>query len=212
VYRSRFIFDFFLSNKMPVAKQMRPETITDEIVIDLAHNSDFELPCGYIPGANHSAVARDALIVNGEHYDVVDITDVDKPCPNCPQIRMTHFQRQGSVCDGKEGSTCAVPKEFDMLPFIQFAQKFKKESRHTPAGSWVGSVELGTEIYDNTEGSVMFTKFEVLPSSAPVVPPLPSPLPSPPAPSPPPAPMPKKIEMRAPTQEIPCGRYICKAG
>jgi len=167
VYRSRLIYDFFLSNQKPVEKQMRPDTITDEIVIEVSHNADFELPCGYQPGANHSAVIPNVFTVDGEVYDLMDYTDQDKPCSNCKYpVRMTRFRRQGSICNGNGHATCTVPKEFDLMPFINKALQFKPESRSRKAGAWIGAISLGTEIYDNQQGSVMFRKFEVKPTAS----------------------------------------------
>ena len=156
IYRSRLIYDFFLTNEKPEPRVNKASNVTDEIVITLAHNAQFALPCGY--HGPHQTVRPNAVQFGGESYDLVDVTDQDRPNPTT-RCRMSHFRRVGSTCIS--GASIKIPKSLDLLPFIKFAQGFQPETRPRPAGEWLGEVSIGTEIYDETQGRVEFRSFDV---------------------------------------------------
>jgi hypothetical protein len=157
-YRSRLIYDFFISSERPEAHKSKATTITDEIVIDIGYNKDFQLPCGY-KGQSPAPLIRNIIKTPEGNYDLMDVQEYDKPCSMCGYNRMTHFRRQGGACSGK--GACEVHASLDLMPFINKVKEYKPQSRMKPAGKWLGSVELGTEIYDNIKAEVMFNKFEV---------------------------------------------------
>jgi len=159
IYRSRLIYDFFITSEEPKAHSSATvKTITDEIVIDIANNDEFTLPCGYKPGQGADPLVRDIL----PGLDLMDILEYDMPCPSCGFNRMTHFRRQNSTCEGN-GKSCNIAPNLDLMEVINKVRTLRPESRQKPMGNWLGSMEIGTEIYDNTHVAVVFSKFAVQP-------------------------------------------------
>lgn len=158
-YRSRLIYDFFLTNTEPKKFQHKQIGITDEIIIDLGYNKDFQVPCGY-RGQSAAPLQTNFIQTAAGNFDLMDISERDKVCKGCKDnVRMTHFRRQGGECSGN--GECPVNANLDLMLFIDKVRQYDTKSRQQPSGKWLGIVDLGTEISDNTKAEVMVKKFDV---------------------------------------------------
>lgn len=136
IYRSRLIFDFFLLNAEP--KPDDPAVVanlTDEIVVMLNYNTGFELPC--TPRGSHNLpplppLVKDALVVGGEHYDMLSVGH-DEPSTGV-FCQINTFARVGG------NNSKIPPAHLDLLPFVQYVQKHQR--LYGDAGTWVGNVNL----------------------------------------------------------------------
>jgi len=166
--RSRLIYDFFLTNVKVAAGRPNPASITDEIIIDLGYNKDFQFECGYYPGKSTAPLQKAYVNTSDDVFDLMDVFDQDMPSGQPGKYaRMTHFRRQGGECSGKPGKAdCPVNANLDLMLFINAAREYKASQRQRPAGQWLSNVELGNEIYDNIKAEVTLTEFKL--SSVPL--------------------------------------------
>jgi hypothetical protein len=148
-YKTRLIFDFFLKNVEPQPQHSLLEGVTDEIVIQFIYNKDFSLPCNNGIALPSQPIEACAISFGGECYDFLG-NGFDEPSANVfAQIAV--FSRSG----GETNST--MPSSLDLKKFVDYAKKQPRVKPFLPkSGSWVGSVGLINEIYDNTQGRVQF--------------------------------------------------------
>jgi hypothetical protein len=156
--RARLIYDFFLTNANPVVGKVNSQSITDEIIIDIGYNKDFQFECGYYPGKSTKPIVPD--VFKDGTFDLVDITDMDNPSGKPGMFaRMTHFRRIDGEC--KDNGPCKVNANLDLMRFIDKARTYNASERKQKAGDILSVLELGNEIYDNIKAEVKLTKFEL---------------------------------------------------
>jgi len=125
------------------------------------HNADFMLPCKNNMTTPAHPLSKSVVQIGDDIYDFLG-TGNDAPAPNV-HCQIAQFSRRG----GLNPTGSSLPKIVDLKPFVDFARKQPRLHYYSggelrqqkPSGSHTATVGLINEIYDNTDGTVSFSKF-----------------------------------------------------
>jgi len=152
-YRNSFLIDMFLSSVKPNGTPIG-NYVTDEIVVDIAYNSQYAPGCTGFP--------QRPLESFTDRYGNVWLYWIqrngDKPGSGSTN-RMNHFTLQGGGETEKKGSVdLSLDLSVDLLPIIQKVQNRSGDYSAT----WLGDITFGSALYDNTQGQLTFPSLPII--------------------------------------------------
>jgi len=151
-YRNSLLLDMFLSSDQPEEGKQVGASVTDEIVVDIAYNRGYAPACNQFESQPWSPVPVETFQApDGNVWEYMVSRAGDTPGPPGVTVRMNHFILKG-------GAGTRVPSSIDLLPIIQHVQDHNGDY----SGSWLGDITIGSALYDNTHGSVMFPSLPVI--------------------------------------------------
>ncbi len=136
--RHSMVYDLHLSSLKPEPGMNISQSIVDEVIIMMNYNPEYPdlEACSY---TQSDPIETNAVFDGFNHYDYHSFSG------NVIGEYYHQFRRVGGE------SNTNLPGKLDLVPFLEYLT-----TRYNHQNLWLGKVSMGTQLYDNTQGSVAF--------------------------------------------------------